>query len=137
MPGRKSGVKILNEEYHARLARHDWRFEICPRINKRAMGFCERCVKKSEALEVHHLTYERFGHELDSDLQALCHPCHKEADAERKKALEREAEACKTDVRFKRWLLRKYGKFGTPPANAEELFEDEDEDEDWEDSDDE
>ena len=33
----------------------------------------------SERLEVHHLTYERFGHERLTDLQVLCHVCHAEA----------------------------------------------------------
>jgi 5-methylcytosine-specific restriction endonuclease McrA len=35
-------------------------------------------------LEVHHLTYERLGHELMSDLQILCADCHPAADAERR-----------------------------------------------------
>ena len=33
--------------------------------------------------QVHHLTYERLGEELDSDLQALCKPCHNLAEAEK------------------------------------------------------
>lgn len=32
---------------------------------------------------MHHLTYDRLGNEQDSDLQALCKPCHKIADQER------------------------------------------------------
>lgn len=31
-----------------------------------------------QQLEVHHLTYERRGHELDSDLLALCWGCHED-----------------------------------------------------------
>lgn len=31
-----------------------------------------------QRLEVHHLTYERRGHELDSDLVALCWGCHED-----------------------------------------------------------
>lgn len=37
---------------------------------------CEKCGD-TERLEVHHLTYDRFGgDELLTDLQVLCHPCH-------------------------------------------------------------
>lgn len=36
---------------------------------------CQDCGG-TEDLEVHHLTYERLGAELDADLRALCHHCH-------------------------------------------------------------
>lgn len=36
---------------------------------------CQGC-SSDERLEVHHLTYERFGHERLTDLQVLCHLCH-------------------------------------------------------------
>ena len=36
---------------------------------------CQGCGS-DERLEVHHLTYERFGHERLEDLQVLCHLCH-------------------------------------------------------------
>ncbi len=49
---------------------------------------CARCgrIKSAANLQVHHLTYERLGNELPSDLQVLCHACHWEADKERKAA---------------------------------------------------
>jgi hypothetical protein len=34
-------------------------------------------------LDVHHLTYEYLGDEPLEDLEALCRPCHRSADAER------------------------------------------------------
>lgn len=37
---------------------------------------CQRCDAKRD-LEVHHLTYERLGAELDSDLEVVCFTCHK------------------------------------------------------------
>lgn len=40
---------------------------------------CEQCGT-SKRLEVHHLTYERFGgDERMTDLQVLCKPCHEKA----------------------------------------------------------
>lgn len=36
---------------------------------------CEKCGHK-ERLHVHHLTYDRFGHERLSDLRVLCESCH-------------------------------------------------------------
>jgi len=40
-----------------------------------AGGRCMLCYAAG-ALEVHHRTYERLGHELPSDLIALCSTCH-------------------------------------------------------------
>ena len=47
-------------------------------------GKCERCQRRTRKFEVHHLSYERFGHELRSDVQALCPRCHIEVDPERR-----------------------------------------------------
>ncbi len=48
-----------------------------------------RCARCSTALDlhgpravtVHHLTYARLGRERRSDVQLLCWPCHRRADA--------------------------------------------------------
>lgn len=40
-----------------------------------ANGRCERCGA-SEALHVHHRTYDRIEHEELQDLEVLCEPCH-------------------------------------------------------------
>ena len=57
--------------------------------NKKFNGgkiYCELCYTERPILgfDVHHLTYERLGRELLSDLQVLCHDCHKIADKRRK-----------------------------------------------------
>lgn len=36
---------------------------------------CEICGSK-KSIQVHHLTYERLGAELLSDLKVVCKPCH-------------------------------------------------------------
>ena len=39
--------------------------------------WCEVCGNsRPEFLEVHHLTYERIGNELDKDLVSVCSMCH-------------------------------------------------------------
>lgn len=38
------------------------------------------CVCGKEATDVHHLTYDRFGHEDMSDLVSLCRRCHHKAE---------------------------------------------------------
>jgi len=47
---------------------------------KQAGYKCEACGQKVK-LDIHHLTYERLGKERLSDLQALCRPCHRKAEA--------------------------------------------------------
>lgn len=37
---------------------------------------CAKCCS-FKRLQVHHLTYERLGRELISDVQVLCFDCHK------------------------------------------------------------
>ena len=50
----------------------------------RAGHCCEHPgCKRSHRLEVHHLSYERVGHELPEDLRVLCREHHREADAQR------------------------------------------------------
>jgi len=44
-------------------------------VMERAKGMCEGCGK-SQARQVHHLTYEHAGDEFLWELRAVCHPCH-------------------------------------------------------------
>ena len=45
-------------------------------LNERGYN-CERC-SSSKNLQLHHLTYQRLGLELENDLIILCQKCHKE-----------------------------------------------------------
>jgi hypothetical protein len=47
----------------------------CLAVKRRAHRICERCHKRP-LVHVHHLTYERFKHELLEDLIGLCLECH-------------------------------------------------------------
>jgi hypothetical protein len=61
-------------EYQAYLASPEWA-KRRRRIRRRARGRCERC-HWLRIQDVHHLTYERLGHEDPSDLLGVCRPCH-------------------------------------------------------------
>ena len=37
---------------------------------------CRRPASPGNPLDLHHLTYERFGHENLTDLRVLCRQCH-------------------------------------------------------------
>ena len=41
----------------------------------RAGGACEDCGRR-RTLQVHHLTYDRYGHEEPTDVLMLCRDCH-------------------------------------------------------------
>ena len=47
---------------------------------------CALCYAPGPGLECHHRTYARFKHERQSDLIALCKPCHDLADERRRLA---------------------------------------------------
>lgn len=38
---------------------------------------CERCGTGAGPLQIHHISYARFGHEELEDVKVLCVPCHK------------------------------------------------------------
>jgi hypothetical protein len=52
----------------------EWRRRRDARI-RQADHRCERCAAK-QALQVHHVHYERLGEERDTDLEVLCRGCH-------------------------------------------------------------
>lgn len=68
--------KRFNPKYIEYLKSEKWK-------KKRFMAFthygkkCDKCGA-TKRLDVHHLTYARFGKELLSDLQILCRTCHDE-----------------------------------------------------------
>ena len=61
-------------DYHRYMASREWALKR-QEIRARSGGRCERC-KRGEVTSVHHVTYERLGRELLSDLLAVCKPCH-------------------------------------------------------------
>lgn len=68
-------------DYHEYMASREWRLKRKV-VMARTDGWCERCHSERIA-NVHHNTYERLGHEDDSDLMGLCKPCHEFLSAER------------------------------------------------------
>jgi hypothetical protein len=67
-------------KYQEYLASREWA-EKREAVRERSGDRCERCGGPQQA--VHHLTYERIGHELLEDLQAVCDPCHEYLSAKR------------------------------------------------------
>jgi hypothetical protein len=113
-------------DYQLRMRRDDWWTYYRPTIIRRAGGCCERCGAKTRRLEVHHLTYERFGRELLTDLQGLCEPCHKIADEERKRFTRRRwwSLGDAQDQAEITWCEKKFGEDpGCWPDDAAERFQ--------------
>ena len=65
---------MTRAQRHAYMASRAWALRR-EKIRKRSRGICERC-RAARMDAVHHLTYARLGHEWDSDLLAICDPCH-------------------------------------------------------------
>lgn len=64
----------LEAEYQAYLSSQPWYVKRDAAIQN-ANGVCE-CCESFPATQAHHITYERIGHELPSDLMAVCSFCH-------------------------------------------------------------
>jgi hypothetical protein len=67
--------QLAGMPYRDYLQSDEWR-RLRSLVIDRAAGRCERCRKTADEWNVHHLTYERRGHELLEDLVLLCRPCH-------------------------------------------------------------
>jgi hypothetical protein len=90
-------------EYDAYIGSPEWEVRRAAAM-KKANNICERCGVSFEPkeLDVHHLTYDRLGHEWPSDLKVVCRRCHPAEDEERG---------------FVRWAVKKYGPRGKEQIN--------------------
>lgn len=74
---------------------------------------CETCKSKSR-LQVHHLTYERVGNELLTDLKVLCESCHEKVHnifpSKRKKRKARPKLKTKAEI-FLRFVEKSCARF--------------------------
>lgn len=71
-----------SKEYKEYLKSPEWRRRRTAKLQQ-ARWRCQKCPE-TEGLQVHHLTYERLGHEDAEDLIVLCRACHWVADEIRK-----------------------------------------------------
>lgn len=88
---------------------------------------CERCgatFGTAAALDVHHKTYERLGHERDTDLEVLCSSCHQVADQQRAEIGRLRADQALYDARFHGWATKRYGdEYGWSEELEDEFHE--------------
>ena len=107
------GTPEFRAAYQRYINSSAWR-KLRAEVLRRANRKCERCGNFSIYLEIHHLTYERFCDELQSDLQALCKACHDLADRERVLVNQRKFEAAGEQARYENardtYLTKKYGE---------------------------
>ena len=69
---------MKNERYTEYLNSGEWKHLKSLKINN-ANWKCEGCGESGRILEVHHLTYNRIGMELLTDLAVFCKECHNNA----------------------------------------------------------
>lgn len=72
---RIAALDKYRETFHKRYLRTDAWSKKKALVRLRSREWCERCGKK-KGEEVHHLTYDRLGDELLTDLVHLCGACH-------------------------------------------------------------
>jgi len=104
-------MRFTKEEYQTYINSRQWK-------NKRAMALeragykCQRCgfSKWSKKLEVHHLTYDRFGNEIPEDLMVLCEDCHKAEDKIREDKSRQKSRAALYNAQLEGWANKVYGE---------------------------
>jgi len=80
------------KRYHAYINSPAWALKRKQKL-RQTRSMCERCPAsghRRRATHVHHLTYERLGHELLTDLEALCNDCHADLHPEHADELRRQ-----------------------------------------------
>lgn len=96
------GTPEFDIEYSRYIKSPLWH-KLCREVKKRARNLCEHCIAEglftSRRLSVHHTTYERFKHELLSDLELLCPNHHEIADRARKQRVQGEYEVRGEEMR--------------------------------------
>lgn len=70
----EQGDSYYRQAHNAYISSPEWR-DLRQRVMDRAQGLCEGC-RLAPAKEVHHLSYEHWGHEFLFELVALCGDCH-------------------------------------------------------------
>jgi phage terminase large subunit GpA-like protein len=90
-------------------------------MKKIAGNKCAHCGRGSSKHEVHHLTYERFGHERMADLVVLCESCHETADQKRVYELEARGRTARYNAAYSTYMTKKYGE-GYDPDDGHEKF---------------
>lgn len=105
--GNRVAEPTPEEHYAAYINSPQWKRR-CAVAIERAGGKCQRCgySKFSRRLEVHHLTYDRLGHERDEDLLVVCHECHAAADQERQAHEEQQRHTGPLVAGFEAWMDR-------------------------------
>lgn len=70
---------MQSEEYKKYMRSDRWKAKKQERIDiDKACVMCGRPLDKIRSIQVHHVTYERLGHEnVMTDLCTLCGSCHK------------------------------------------------------------
>lgn len=69
-------VKLGFPSYQAFLASATWKKRRARFYKDHPDRFCALCDGQNLPLEIHHLSYNRLGHERDEDLAFLCRSCH-------------------------------------------------------------
>jgi 5-methylcytosine-specific restriction endonuclease McrA len=72
----KRSLTQKEKDYQKYLRSKKWR-DFRTKLLKKRGKHCTACNIYKKRLEFHHITYERFGNELESDVVILCHSCHK------------------------------------------------------------
>ena len=86
---------------------------------------CEACGSNHPSLEVHHITYERLGHERFADLKIVCKAYHEEEDRKREAASRRKKEDARMDRAFATWFEKRTGRSAFYADSSDrEKFED-------------
>ncbi len=105
-------------EYIEYLKSDAWKLKRLSKIQ--SVGYkCQRCNATDKLLQVHHLTYDRLGHERMDDLKVVCLDCHEVEDVERKIQANQRHYSKAMDT----YASKKYGEYWHDRRDSEQIQE--------------
>lgn len=122
---RERKIQTFDEEYRRYINSTQWKKKRQEAID-RAGNQCQVCGifgTRYTRLEIHHKTYERFGHERPDDLEVVCGECHRERDRKRAKESQTRARYALEDARLDGWASKVYGDNWRERSDVESIAE--------------
>jgi|SRR3990167_688287 len=103
---------LSKEEYQQYINSPTWKQKRAAAL-ERAQHRCAICgfSKWSRTLEVHHVTYERFRHELPEDLVVVCTQCHIKEDKKRAERGAVKSQRALHAAQLDGWATKVYGEY--------------------------
>jgi hypothetical protein len=121
--GNDSTNETKEQKYSDYIRSAKWRLKRRQAIEA-AGGVCQHCGNSRwSGLDVHHVTYDRFGNERPEDLLVLCKVCHKTYDELRQHESLRSIIIKRINIDGNKWWAKRFADWADAQYGENWFFE--------------